>query len=104
MLGEDVLTPQEIAYQLYYIDKWCQAQDRDGPGIGALTAADRSVWAVNRTYLRDLHPDNTRNLSLIEGAIFLYVLDDSEPLTQTDVSCCYSSVACTFTDTCSDFA
>lgn len=84
--GEEILTPQELAYQLYYIEKWCQAQERDGPGIGAMTTSDRSVWAQNRQYLTSLHRDNKRNLDIIEGAICVYVLDESEPLTQTDVS------------------
>lgn len=82
---EDMLTPQELGYQLYYIEKWCQAQGREGQGIGSLTTTDRTLWAKNRSYLRSLHPDNDRLLKLIEGSIFVYAFEDSEPLSQTDV-------------------
>lgn len=83
---EDILTPQEIHHQLSYIEKWCSAQERDGPGIGALTVTDRSVWARNRKYLMALHPENEKNIKMIEGSIAVYAFEDSEPLTQTDVS------------------
>jgi len=82
---QQLLCPQEIAYQLYYIEKWCQAQDRDGPGVGALTVTDRSVWAKNRDYLRTLHPENARILDLIEKSVMVFAYEDSEPLTPTDV-------------------
>lgn len=84
--NEELLTPQELAYQLFYIEKWCQAQDHDGPGLGALTVADRTVWANNRTYLKGLHPDNAKNLDLIENSVGVYAFEDSEPQSQSDVS------------------
>ena len=83
---ESILTPQELAYQLMFIEKWCQSQETDGPGIGALTVAERSVWAKNRQYLRSLHPENAKILDLIENAISVYAFEDSEPLSPTDVS------------------
>ena len=86
MPDESILGPQELAYQLSFIEKWCTAQERDGPGIGALTVSDRSVWAKNREYLKSLHPDNAKNLDIIENAIGVYAFEDSEPLSQTDVS------------------
>ena len=83
---ESILTPQELAYQLYFIEKWCQSQEHEGPGIGALTVTDRSLWAANRAHLRTLHPQNAKLLDLIENAIGVYAFEDSEPLTPTDVS------------------
>lgn len=84
--NEQLLCPQELAYQLYYIEKWCQAQERDGPGVGALTTTDRTVWAKNRDHLRRLDARNARNLDLIEHSVMVFAYEDSEPLTQTDVS------------------
>lgn len=84
--NEDILTPQEFTYQLYYIEKWCQAQERDGPGIGALTITDRSTWAKNHEYLKSLHPENAKNLDMIQKAICVFAFEDSEPLSPTDVS------------------
>lgn len=83
---ESILTPQELAYQLLFIEKWCQSQERDGPGIGALTVTDRSLWAKNRQYLRALHPENAKIMDVIEKAIGVYAFEDSEPLSHTDVS------------------
>lgn len=83
---ESILTPQELAYQLLFIEKWCQSQERDGPGIGALTVTDRSLWAKNRHYLRALHPENAKIMDVIENAIGVYAFEDSEPLSHTDVS------------------
>lgn len=83
---ESILTPQELEYQLHFIEKWCQSQEREGPGIGALTVTDRSLWAKNREYLRSLHPENVKYMDLIENAIGAYAFEDSEPLSQTDVS------------------
>lgn len=82
---EDPYTPEELAYQLYYIEKWCTAQEREGPGVGALTAGERDQWAGNREYLINLHPDNEKSLNIIESAALCIVLDDSEPLNQQEV-------------------
>lgn len=86
MPDESILTPQELAYQLEFVEKWCSSQEREGPGMGSLTVTDRSVWAKNRDYLRSLHPDNAKNLDLIENSIGVYAFEDSEPLSQSDVS------------------
>ena len=91
---EAIMTPQELAYQLYFIEKWCQSQEHDGPGVGALTVAQRSDWSKNRIHLRNLHPNNARNLDVIENAIGVYAFEDSEPLTQTDVSILMLALAC----------
>jgi len=82
---ESILTPQELSYQLTYIEKWCQSQEREGPGIGALTITERSTWARNREYLKSLHAENGKLLDVIENAIGVYAFEDSEPLSQTDV-------------------
>ena len=82
---EEPLTPQEIAFQLFYIEKWCQAQSTDGPGVGALTVSDRSRWAKNREYLIKYHPQNKTTLDKIEQALFVIIFDDSEPITQSEI-------------------
>ncbi|RWS24070.1 peroxisomal carnitine O-octanoyltransferase-like protein [Leptotrombidium deliense] len=82
--NEEPLTPQELSFQLYYIEKWCQAQNA-GTGIGSLTVGKRNEWAKNREYLRSLHKKNVENLQLIEDALMVIVLDDSEPVTQGEV-------------------
>lgn len=82
---DEPLTPQEIAYQLYYIEKWCQAQSSDGRGIGALTTTDRTIWAKNRRHLIELHPENEKSLQMIEDSLLVAVMDDSEPSNQQQV-------------------
>lgn len=65
---EEPLTPAEILTQFKEIKDWCDAQTCDGPGIGALTAADRPTWAKNREYLIGLDPKNLENIRKIEKA------------------------------------
>ncbi|XP_053214602.1 peroxisomal carnitine O-octanoyltransferase-like isoform X2 [Panonychus citri] len=82
---EEPLTPQEIAFQLFYIEKWCQSQATDGPGVGALTVTDRSQWAKNRDYLIKLNTRNKKTIDRIEQSLFVIVFDDSEPTTQSQL-------------------
>lgn len=91
--AEEPFTPEEIAYQLYYIEKWCRAQPVDGPGIGSLTTTDRSVWAHNREYLKRLHPDNEIGLKTIENALMCIALDDAEPLNQQEVRILFTKLS-----------
>lgn len=84
--NEEPLTPQEIAFQLNAIEKWCLSQPTDGPGLGVLTTLERSHWAANREYLTSLHSQNADNLKRIEEALLVISFDDSEPLTQKEVS------------------
>ncbi|RWS08099.1 peroxisomal carnitine O-octanoyltransferase-like protein [Dinothrombium tinctorium] len=83
--NEEPLTPQELAFQLYYIEKWCQAQNSRGQGIGSLTVGKRNDWANNREYLKQLSPQNVRNLEKIEKALMVLIFDDSEPVSQKEV-------------------
>ena len=54
--------------------------------MGALTATDRTKWAQNRQILKSLSPDNEKYLDIIEKALSVCALDDSEPQTLRDVS------------------
>ncbi|XP_074605471.1 peroxisomal carnitine O-octanoyltransferase-like isoform X2 [Brevipalpus obovatus] len=83
--NEEPLTPQEIAFQLNAIEKWCLSQPADGPGLGVLTTLERSHWAANREYLASIHPQNADNLKRIEEALLVITFDDSEPLTQEEL-------------------
>lgn len=40
----------------------------------------------NRDWLRSLSLTNMRNLDLVESAMFVFVLDDSEPRDEKEVS------------------
>ena len=80
------LTAPEIESQLSYIEKWVQSQDRDGPGVGALTTTPRAEWALNREYLKSLSAENAKYLDIIEKAMNVCAFDDKEPPTQREVN------------------
>jgi len=83
--NEQPLSALEIASQLRDIEKWCQSQPSPGSGVGALTTTDRTKWAKNRDYLIKLHSDNLKCLEMIEKSLKVFVLQDNEPLTQSQV-------------------
>ncbi|XP_064456216.1 peroxisomal carnitine O-octanoyltransferase-like isoform X2 [Ornithodoros turicata] len=81
--GEPI-TVDELSQQLEYIELYCAGMEA-GPGIGALTVGDRDSWAENRDALRNLHPENERNLQMIEDALLVVVLDNAAPENRTEV-------------------
>ncbi|XP_022250170.1 peroxisomal carnitine O-octanoyltransferase-like isoform X1 [Limulus polyphemus] len=80
---ERPLSPPELAQQLSLIKQWCELHP-EGPGLGALTVADRTTWAKNRQWLINIHPDNELYLQEIEDAISVLVIDENEPQTETE--------------------
>jgi hypothetical protein len=57
-----------------------------GPGIGVLTAMDRTTWARERTRLMAQSPQNAQNIQLIESALFVASLDDESPGDTNDLA------------------
>lgn len=53
--------------------------DSPEPGIGALTAIERTPWAVLRQGIEALSPENARNLEQIDSALFVVCLDHAKP-------------------------
>lgn len=81
--GEPLSAP-ECERQLQYISDLCTSAG-EGPGIGSLTVADRLTWAKNREWLCQIHPRNKETLEVIESSMFVVVLDESSPLTPSQV-------------------
>lgn len=84
--NEQILTAPEIQHQLAFIENWCQQQSSEGPAVGALTATDRTKWALNRQYLLDLSEENKKIIDTIENSLFVVTFDDNQPITQEEVS------------------
>lgn len=74
----EILTPLEIQSQLQRIRDRCDNQP-EGLGLGALTGDERTSWAKTRSQLLALHPDNFKNLELIQSSIINVALDDNQP-------------------------
>jgi carnitine O-octanoyltransferase len=74
-----LLTAPQIERQLRTIESWCQARPSRGPGIGALTTNERSVWKEARDELLAVSEHNRRLLDRIERALSVLVLDDHTP-------------------------
>eukprot|EP00002_Diphylleia_rotans_P013060 TRINITY_DN2541_c0_g1_i1.p1 TRINITY_DN2541_c0_g1~~TRINITY_DN2541_c0_g1_i1.p1 ORF type:complete len:615 (-),score=144.41 TRINITY_DN2541_c0_g1_i1:316-2160(-) len=51
--------------------------------LTTLTSEDRDVWAKQRDVLEALSPENDRNLSIIDSALFAVVLEDQVPSSLT---------------------
>ena len=61
---------------------------KPGPGVAALTCDRRDRWAQNRLHLLK---SNAGSLDLIESAMFVIVLDEDRP--SSDSECCWSLMA-----------
>ncbi|XP_077978739.1 peroxisomal carnitine O-octanoyltransferase-like [Glandiceps talaboti] len=83
--GEPV-TPPEFYKQLTYIKSVCDSRP-PGPGVGALTAWDRTSWAKARQHLIEIDPDNKKSLDVIEASIIAMVMDmDNSPSTGEEIA------------------
>ena len=89
MFDGQYLTAPELETQLSYIENWVQNQSQDGPGVGALTTAPRTDWALNRQYLKRLSPDNEKYLDIIEKSLSVCAFEDKEPQNQCEVKHIY---------------
>lgn len=80
----NIITVPEFEVQLHHIRSLCDSQP-EGPGVGALTGQNRTVWYESRQHLISLHPENSKHLELIQKSIFAVALDDSAPVSQSEV-------------------
>lgn len=85
--GEELKCPQEIEMDLRKIKAHADAK-KPGPGVAALTCDRRDRWAQNRLHLLK---SNAGSLDLIESAMFVIVLDEDRP--SSDSECCWSLMA-----------
>lgn len=81
---KELLTPPELQKQMQYIRDTCDQQPK-GPSVGILTAHNRSTWAELHSELQSIHPDNYRNLKLIEESIMVVTLEDTSPKNETEM-------------------
>lgn len=84
--GRD-LSAAELEAQFNAIIKTAGSESRPMP-IGALTSDNRDVWAEAREALIAASPSgkNAKLLKMIEGAMIIVALDDSEPITREEIS------------------
>ena len=85
--GQELKDPQEIEMDLGKIKAHADAK-KTGPGVAALTCDRRERWAQNRIRLMK---SNSASLDLIESAMFVIVLDEEKP--SSDSECCWSLMA-----------
>lgn len=74
-----ILSAPQIEKQLRHIEEWCQSRAVEGPGVGAMTTNERSVWAEARNELIRVSEHNEQLVTRIEKALSVLVLDDHEP-------------------------
>uniref|UniRef100_A0ABM0MVN2 Peroxisomal carnitine O-octanoyltransferase-like n=1 Tax=Saccoglossus kowalevskii TaxID=10224 RepID=A0ABM0MVN2_SACKO len=71
---DEPITQPELYKQLLSIKSTCDSLP-PGPGIGALTAWDRTSWAKARQHLIDIDADNLKTFNMIETSIMCISLD-----------------------------
>ncbi|KAL4222593.1 hypothetical protein ACF0H5_018634 [Mactra antiquata] len=80
----ELLTPPNLQQQFQYIVDKCD-REPEGPGLGALTGDNRTSWAHVRSHLLALHPDNFKNIELIQQSMMCVIFDDAEPKDETEL-------------------
>ncbi|KAK4329415.1 hypothetical protein Pmani_000173 [Petrolisthes manimaculis] len=78
------LRPPELEVQIRYIREQSDTLGT-GPSLAALTCDKRDSWAKNRDWLKSLSLTNMKNLDLVESAMFVFVLDNSEPMDEKEM-------------------
>ena len=75
VLGPDgeLITAPEIQQHLLRI-KECADEAPEIPSMAPLTATNRALWADRYHYLKGIHPENERTLSMRERSIFTLTL------------------------------
>lgn len=79
-----ILSAPQIEKQLKYIEDWCEKRPL-GPGVGALTTAERSEWTEARDKLSKVCYKNQQILERIDQALSVLVLDDSDPSNENEI-------------------
>lgn len=78
------LTAPELQMQFQRTRDYCDSLP-EGPGIGQLTGDERTTWAQMRSRLLALHPDNHKNLELIQSSLMAVALDDFSPTDESNL-------------------
>ena len=74
--GEKLATVDAIAHQLDWI---IENTPPGSPALGALTALPRAKWALLRSYIATLVPENARSLAVLDSALFVVCWDEITP-------------------------
>lgn len=80
--NDSVLSEADIRTNLEEITRSCGSP---GPAVGALTAENRTTWAVARGVM-ELNPTNARTLAMIDSSLFMIVLEDRAPRSAREAS------------------
>uniref|UniRef100_T1PAT8 Choline/Carnitine o-acyltransferase n=1 Tax=Musca domestica TaxID=7370 RepID=T1PAT8_MUSDO len=80
-----LITPQEILVLLQRVRSIIDYEPM-GDCVPVLTHDDRTSWAKNRTYLKELCPENKETLKWIESSNVVVVLDENEPKDYAEIS------------------
>ncbi|KAI0306076.1 carnitine acetyl transferase [Multifurca ochricompacta] len=81
--GGRILSTTELEAQIEHI---VSASTTKLPAVGALTAANRDLWASDYVHLRSLSPSNTVLLDTIHSAAYVLCLDPATPSDFTTTS------------------
>ncbi|KAL7040782.1 hypothetical protein ACKWTF_000517 [Chironomus riparius] len=79
------ISPQEFLYIFSMIRDRVDNEDLE-KGIPILTGDERTSWAKNRNYLKELSKDNAEYLKIIESAAMTFCMEDEEPVNYSDTS------------------
>ncbi|KAL5007265.1 hypothetical protein ScPMuIL_016071 [Solemya velum] len=74
---------EELRQQFQYIRNKCDSEPK-GAELGILSGNDRTTWAVMRSRLLALHPQNYEVLETIQSSIMAISLEDYSPNSETD--------------------
>lgn len=80
----DIITVPEFEVQFRRIRSLCDGEP-EGPGVGALTGQNRTVWYQLREHLISIHPENAKHLDVVQKAIFVVALDDLAPVSDSEI-------------------
>ncbi|KAJ6637373.1 Peroxisomal carnitine O-octanoyltransferase [Pseudolycoriella hygida] len=80
-----IMAPAQILAILVEISDKIDASDMHVP-IPVLTCDDRSSWAINRKYLKELSPKNAESLKMIEESIMVMTFDEHHPDNWSDAA------------------
>ncbi|CRL04763.1 CLUMA_CG017823, isoform A [Clunio marinus] len=80
-----VLTPQELLYILMHVRSNIENQS-ESQLLPLLTADERTSWAKNRKYLKEISKNNKRLLEIIESSLVILSFDEYEPNDDSDFS------------------
>ena len=85
---DKIVSPRKILRMLEIIEETVEFGDQrpSRDQLGVLTTLGRDKWAEVRNYLTSYDQRNEKVLETIEESVFVFCLDDSSPVTYTEMS------------------